>query len=108
MGTHKDNERIRELLDDWQQLDRLGEESGNISQAEIQRHLTLFKERERERLLKDIAVFLAVAFCILASLVVIVLKAPILFVAIQSGMTVLGPAVLYVLWKRQREGSNLS
>ena len=108
MGTEKDHEAIRKLLNDWRQVDQLGEERGSIHPLEIKQQLALYQERERKQLAKEIVLFLILAMCVLGSLTVIVLKAPILFIVIQGAVTILGPVVLFTLWKRRKqEGSNL-
>lgn len=104
--VRNDEYNIKQLKQDWQQLDELGEPS--VSTMEIKNGLHVYREKKKRMFYKELVIFLCTALVILSSFTVSFLRAPGLFMAIQVGATILAPLLLFVLFKRKnRKGKVL-
>lgn len=101
-----DESNIKQLKQDWQQLDELSEPS--VSTMEIKSQLHVYRENRKKSFYKELAIFLCTAFVILSTFTLSSVRAPGLFIAIQVGATLLAPLFLFVLLKRRnRKGKVL-
>ncbi len=101
-----DEENIKQLKQDWKQLDDLGVQ--NVSMIQIKDKIHLYHEEKKRKFYKELVIFLCVAFVILSAFTLSYLRSPGLFIAIQVGASVLAPLFLFVLAKRKnRKGKVL-
>ena len=104
--ARNDESNIKQLKQDWQQIDELGEPS--VSMMEIKNGLHVYQEKKKRTFYKELLIFLCTAFVILSSFTISFLRAPGLFIAIQVGASILAPLLLFVLLKRKnRKGKVL-
>jgi hypothetical protein len=101
MMVRNDEYNIKQLKQDWQQLDELGERS--ISMMEIKNGLHVYHEKKKRMFYKELVIFLCTAFVILSSFTLSFFRAPGLFIAIQVGAIILAPFFLFVLFKRKNK-----
>ncbi|KHF37827.1 YxlC family protein [Halalkalibacter okhensis] len=104
MKRSEDQEHIRKLQQDWQQLDELGERS--VTFSEVKEQLSTYRVKQKQLFYKELIVFLVTALFILSVTLMSLLQAPVLFIIIQVVAVVGAPVVLFFLIKRKkREGT---
>jgi hypothetical protein len=96
-----DEYNIKQLKQDWQQLDELGKPT--VSKMEIKNGLHVYREKKKRVFYKELVIFLCTAIVILSSFTLSFYRAPGLFIAIQVGASILAPLFLLVLFKRKNK-----
>jgi hypothetical protein len=108
MNKRDDQEKLKMLKRDWNQLDELGEDPP-AALVEIRKQLDALHEQQRKTFYKELKVFLTTAVFILTVIITSIVQQPVIFIGIQAAASILAPIVLYALMKRKRrEGKVLS
>lgn len=98
----KDNQEIVKTLQrDWNQLDELGEQPP-VALLEIREQLEALQEQQKKRFYKELIVFLSAAVFILTAVMMSIVQRPVIFIGIQAAASLLAPIVLLALIKRKR------
>ncbi|ART74936.1 hypothetical protein B4U37_02245 [Sutcliffiella horikoshii] len=105
----KEQELLKKLHKDWQQLDEIGSPPIPTAQ-QMQEQLTLAKSAKRKAFHKELSMFVITALILLTAFTTAMFQAPILYFVIQVSALVVAPFIFYILQKSKakQEGRILS
>ncbi|MGY3717676.1 DUF5345 family protein [Sutcliffiella cohnii] len=100
MSNHQDQDVIKALQEDWNNIDELAGEQ-HLSHYAIQQQVQLFQQKRKKAFYKELTFFIMIAIFILSLFLTTISKGMQIAFYIQLLAAIIGPVVYFFLLRRE-------